>query len=57
MDQASHGLQLKHGTHWELARNHSLYADWYKKKGDNVAAKEQLARAIDLSGNAAQMAG
>jgi len=41
-------FNIKHGTHWELARNYSLYADWYKKKGDNVAAKEQLARAIDL---------
>jgi class 3 adenylate cyclase/tetratricopeptide (TPR) repeat protein len=41
-------FNTKHNTHWELARDYSLYADWYKKKGDNVAAKEQLTRAIEL---------
>jgi class 3 adenylate cyclase len=41
-------FNTKHDTKWELARNYSLYADWYKKKGDNVAAKKELARAIDL---------
>ena len=38
----------KYGTHWELARDYALYADWYKKKGDTSKAKEQLTKAIDL---------
>jgi class 3 adenylate cyclase/tetratricopeptide (TPR) repeat protein len=38
----------RYGTMWELARDHALYADWFKKKGDIQGAKEQLAMAIDL---------
>jgi hypothetical protein len=41
-------FNIKHGTHWELARDHALYAEWYKKKGDISMAKEQLNKAIDL---------
>jgi hypothetical protein len=37
-----------HGIPWNLGKDYALYADWYKKKGDMAAAKEQLARAIDL---------
>ena len=38
----------KHDTRWELARDHTLYADWFKKKGDLSKAKQQLTIAIDL---------
>ncbi len=38
----------RYGTMWELARDHALCADWYKKKGDIQGAKEQLTRAIDI---------
>jgi len=37
-----------HGISWNLGKDRTLYADWFKKKGDIQAAKEQLARAIDL---------
>jgi tetratricopeptide (TPR) repeat protein len=37
-----------YGTKWNLARDHKLYADWYKKNGDIPNAKEQLTKAIDL---------
>ena len=37
-----------YGTKWNLARDHALYADWFKKKGDIQGAKEQLTKAIDL---------
>jgi tetratricopeptide (TPR) repeat protein len=37
-----------YGTKWNLARDHALYADWFKKKGDITQAKEQLTKAIDL---------
>ena len=33
---------------WNLAKDHALYADWFKKKGDVQGAKEQLTKAIDL---------
>jgi tetratricopeptide (TPR) repeat protein len=36
------------GMRWWLAADHALYADWFKKKGDIQAAKEQLIKAIDL---------
>jgi len=36
------------GTRWQLASDHALYADWFKKKGDKEGAKEQLTKAIDL---------
>jgi tetratricopeptide (TPR) repeat protein len=37
-----------YGTKWNLARDHSLYADWFKKKGDIQGTKEQLTKAIDF---------
>ena len=37
-----------YGTKWNLARDHALYADWFKKKGDVQGAKEKLTKAIDL---------
>jgi len=33
---------------WNMGKAHALYADWFKKKGDSVGAKEQLTKAIDL---------
>jgi tetratricopeptide (TPR) repeat protein len=36
------------GTRWQLASDHILYADWFKKKGDIQGAKEQLTKAIDI---------
>ena len=38
----------KYNTKWELASDHALYADWFKKKGDIQGAKEQLTKAIDI---------
>jgi hypothetical protein len=38
----------RYGTKWNLARDHALYADWFKKKGNVQGAKEQLTKAIDL---------
>jgi tetratricopeptide (TPR) repeat protein len=37
-----------HAVPWQLAKDHVLYADWFKKKGDIQGAKEQLTKAIDL---------
>jgi hypothetical protein len=37
-----------YGTKWNLARDHKLYADLFKKKGDIQGAKDQLTLAIDL---------
>ena len=37
-----------HAVPWNLAKDHALYADWFKKKGDIQGAKEQLTKAIDL---------
>ena len=33
---------------WRLATSHVLYANWYKKRGDNTGAKEQFTKAIDI---------
>jgi tetratricopeptide (TPR) repeat protein len=33
---------------WNLGKDHALYADCFKKKGDIYGAKEQLTKAIDL---------
>ena len=41
-------FNTKHDTKWELARDHAIYADWFKKKGDMSKAKGQLTRAIGL---------
>jgi tetratricopeptide (TPR) repeat protein len=38
----------RNGTRWDLATDHALYADWFKKRGDLLGAKEQLIRAIDV---------
>jgi len=36
-----------HAVPWQLGKDHALYADWFKKKGDIQGAKEQLTKAID----------
>jgi tetratricopeptide (TPR) repeat protein len=38
----------RNGMKWNQARDHELYADWFKKKGDISKAREQLTKAIDL---------
>ncbi|MCE5266251.1 MAG: AAA family ATPase [Deltaproteobacteria bacterium] len=38
----------KSGYRWELAQDHTCYADWFKKKGDIQGAKEQITKAIDI---------
>ncbi len=38
----------KHGTRWQLASDHALYADWFKKKGDIADARENIHKAIDI---------
>ena len=38
----------RNGFRWQLATDHALYANWFKKKGDIQGAKEQLTKAIDL---------
>jgi len=37
----------RNGTRWQLAKDHALYAEWFKKKGDNKRAKEKLVKAVD----------
>jgi tetratricopeptide (TPR) repeat protein len=41
-------FDLTHAIPWNLGKDHALYADWFKKKGDIQGAKEQLTKAIDL---------
>jgi class 3 adenylate cyclase/tetratricopeptide (TPR) repeat protein len=36
------------GMRWFLASNYALYADLFKRKGDQSKAKEKLSRAIDI---------
>jgi hypothetical protein len=38
----------KNGTRWELANDHAIYADLFKKKSDVFKAKENLHKAIDI---------
>ena len=37
-----------HAVPWNVGKDHALYADWFKKKGDIQGAKEQLTKAVDL---------
>ncbi|TRZ75033.1 MAG: hypothetical protein D4R93_05560, partial [Deltaproteobacteria bacterium] len=41
-------FDVKHDVPWNVGKDHALYADWFKKKGDVHGAKEQLNKAIDL---------
>jgi tetratricopeptide (TPR) repeat protein len=38
----------RNGFRWQLATDHALYSEWFKKKGDIQGTKEQLTQAIDL---------
>ncbi len=38
----------QHKMPWNLARSYTLYAEFFKKKGDPAQAKEKLTKAIDL---------
>ena len=38
----------KNAMRWQVAQDHAMYADWFKKKGDMRGAKEQLTKAIDI---------
>jgi len=38
----------RYDAKWNLARDHKLYADFFKKKGDIPKAKEQITKAVDL---------
>jgi len=46
--QTAIDADTRNGMKWNLAIDHALYADWFKKKGDIQGAKEQLTKAIDL---------
>ena len=47
-----------YGTKWNLARDHALYADWFKKKGDiPKGPRNNLPRRSISSGNATPTAG
>ena len=41
-------FDVKHAIPWYLGKDYTLYADWFKKKGDMQGAKEQLTKAIDF---------
>jgi class 3 adenylate cyclase/tetratricopeptide (TPR) repeat protein len=41
-------FDAKYAIPWNLGKDHALYADWFKKKGDIQGAKAQLTKAIDL---------
>jgi hypothetical protein len=38
----------RNGMKFELAMDHTCYADWFKEKGDTSKAKEQLTKAINI---------
>ena len=38
----------KNGMMWHLGRNYALYAELFKRRGDQSKAKESLAKAIDI---------
>jgi len=54
LSEAQHWIQnaidadKKNRMMFHLGKDHALYADWFRKKGDNQGAKEQLTKAVDL---------
>jgi tetratricopeptide (TPR) repeat protein len=38
----------RHGMMWNLGRNYALYAEFFKRKGNNTRAKENLRKAIEI---------
>ncbi len=41
-------VDTRNGFRFQLAQDHALYADWFKRKGDIKGAKEQLTKAVDI---------
>ena len=41
-------IDEKRGLKWQLAKDHAVYSDLFKKNGDSVKAKENLNKAIDI---------
>jgi tetratricopeptide (TPR) repeat protein len=41
-------LHERAGMVWDLGKDHTLYADWFKHKADNSRSQEQLAKAIEI---------
>jgi hypothetical protein len=46
--QKAIGADTQNGARWQLARDHALYAEWFKKKGDTSRANDRLHQAIDI---------
>jgi hypothetical protein len=38
----------RNGTRFCLGRDYALYAEWFKRNGDNSKARENLGMAIDI---------
>ena len=38
----------KNDMRWHLGRDYALYSEWFKRKGDELKAKENLGKAIDI---------
>ena len=38
----------RNGMMWHLGRDHALYAEFFKKRGEQSKAKENLAKAIEI---------
>jgi class 3 adenylate cyclase/tetratricopeptide (TPR) repeat protein len=41
-------VDKRNGTMWSLGGDYAFYAEWFKRKGDQSKAKENLAKAIDI---------
>ena len=41
-------VDTRNGFRFQLAQDHALYADWFKRKGDIKGAKAQLTKAVDI---------
>ena len=41
-------MDEKNGTKWNLGRDYTVYAELLKRKGDQIKAKENLNKAIDI---------
>jgi len=57
MDKKGHPSKHGYGTKWNLACDHALYADWFKKKTDIQGARSNSPRPSTSSGNAVPTAG
>jgi tetratricopeptide (TPR) repeat protein len=38
----------RNGVRWQLASDHASYANWFKRKGDRLKARENFQKAIDI---------